>query len=287
MSANEFNHVVEVYDRAIKARDDLQFANAVSLFQQATAVLGQLQTNLPFQVAFAYDMALAYDLAGQSGQARQLFEQAVNLYDQLRSTEPDHDAVEGFSGLIWGINDYLDLVRNANLQTNNYLDSITPRRWQAEQLPLRIFIDPTVAMGFDTTMRATIEDAFQAWVQNQTFLKSVETNNQQQAQIVVTRVADGLGSAGGHTAFEDATGLNGQTQLRLATIQISMHSHESTAYSHSELQAFKSLTIHEAGHALGLDGHSPHATDLMYWKSPLLKLSNRDIETMRMLYSND
>jgi tetratricopeptide (TPR) repeat protein len=287
VSANDFNHVVEVYDRAIKARDGLQFANAVSLFQQAAAVLGQLQTNLPFQVAFAYDMAVAYDLAGQASQAKQLFEKAVQLYDQFRATEPDHDAVEGFSGLIWGINDYLELVRNANLQANNYLDSITPRRWQTEQLPLKIFIDHTAATGFDTTMRSIIADAFHKWVQNQTFLKSVETNDQQQAQIIVTRIADGLGSAGGHTAFEDATGLNGQTQLRLVTIRISMHSHESTAYSDSELQAFKSLTLHEAGHALGLDGHSPHATDLMYWKSPLLKLSDPDIETMRMLYSND
>jgi predicted Zn-dependent protease len=52
-----------------------------------------------------------------------------------------------------------------------------------------------------------------------------------------------------------------------------------------ELTKLKSLAMHEAGHALGLDGHSPFATDLMYWKSPLLKLSARDKKTLQLAYS--
>lgn len=285
MSSDDFMTVVELYDRAIKTRDSLHFAEAVELFKQALAVMAQVDTVLPFRIAFAYDMALARDLSGDSAGAKQLFELAVELYEELRQTDSNHDAVEGFAGLIWGVNDYLALVNNADMQADNYLQSITPRRWADEKLPLKLYIDQNPATGFDTTLTETILEAFHAWTANQSSLRWEKTTIADQAMIAVTRVADGLGSAGGHTAFEETSDGNGSVQLQSANIRISMHSHDSSVYNPAELRAFKSLTIHEAGHALGLDGHSPHATDLMYWKSPLLELSNRDIKTLKLMYS--
>jgi predicted Zn-dependent protease len=44
------------------------------------------------------------------------------------------------------------------------------------------------------------------------------------------------------------------------------------------------LALHETGHALGIDGHSPSGLDIMYFKSPLIKLSDRDANTIRKIY---
>ncbi len=285
MPADDFMTVVELYDRAIKTRDNLEFAESVELFKQALRIMAHVETVLPFRIAFAYDMALARDLSGDSAGAKQLFELAVELYEEFRHSEPNHDAVNGFSGLMWGVNDYLSLVNNADMQADNYLDSITPRRWAAEKLPLKVYVDSSPATGFDTTLAETIFDAFHAWTQNQTFLRWEKTTSPDQAMITVTRVADGLDSAGGHTAFEETSDGNGNVQLQSANIRISMHSPDSSVYKPAELRAFKSLTIHEVGHALGVDGHSPHASDLMYWKSPLLELSDRDVRTLKLMYS--
>lgn len=285
MPADDFMTVVELYDRAIKTRDNLEFAESVELFKQALKIMAHVETVLPFRIAFAYDMALARDLSGDSAGAKQLFELTVDLYEEFRHSEPNHDAVNGFAGLMWGVNDYLALVNNADMQADNYVGSITPRRWAAEKLPLKVYVDSSDATGFDTTLTETIFEAFHAWTRNQTFLQLEKSNSQDQAMITVTRVADGLGSAGGHTAFEETSDANGNVQLQSANIRISMHSSDSSVYKPAELRAFKSLTIHEAGHALGLDGHSPYATDLMYWKSPLLQLSNRDVKTLKLIYS--
>ncbi|MDZ4837041.1 MAG: matrixin family metalloprotease [Candidatus Melainabacteria bacterium] len=285
MGADDFNELIELYDRGMKTRDALNFADAVSLFEQADAIMSRMETNLPFHVAFAYDMALALDLAGQADRAQQLFNKSIQLYEEFRLAEPDHAAVEGFSGLIWGINDYLNLRDNAKPDADNYLDSITTRRWGPEKLPLKIFVDRSDATGFDTTLRTTILDAFNAWTEHQTFLRWTETTNADEADITITRAPDGLGSSGGHTGFEEITDSDGRVHLQLASIRISLHSADAGDYQEQELRAFKSLIIHEAGHALGLDGHSPHATDLMYWKSPLLELSARDLQTLRLMYS--
>lgn len=282
--SDDFMRLVELYDGAIKARDELRFAESLKLFQEALAIMANLDTLLPFRIAFSYDMALARDLSGDTDGAIQLFELCVELYEQFRLAEPNHDAVEGFAGLIWGVNDYLSVIKNANMQSDNYLESITVRRWETDRLPLKLYVDSSHATGFDTTLKQTILEAFQSWTQNQTRLKWIETTVPDQATITVTRVAD-LGSSGGHTAFEDISDSGGNARLHSAHIRISMHSHDSNVYSPAELRAFKSLAIHEAGHALGLDGHSPHATDLMYWKSPLLKLSARDLKTLQLVYS--
>ena len=49
-------------------------------------------------------------------------------------------------------------------------------------------------------------------------------------------------------------------------------------------RVFQSLIVHEAGHALGIDGHSPFGNDLMYWKSQLKAPTMRDLKTMALIY---
>jgi tetratricopeptide (TPR) repeat protein len=284
MSHEQFMQAIDLYERAMKTRDALELDEAIRLFEEASNLMSTLDITVPLQIAFSYDMALAYDLAEQHERAITLFKKAAALYHHFSEEHPEDPAVEGFAGLIWGVNDYLSLWENASMDDDNYLSALTIRRWDKNKMPLKILIDNSADTGFDTTLSEIIAAGFQAWTEQPSSLTWIRTDNIDEASILVTRVSDGLGSAGGHTGFEEITAPNGAPQLHFATIRISMHSPDASAYNERELRALKALAIHEAGHALGLDGHSPHATDLMYWKSPLQNLSARDVKTFQMLY---
>ncbi|HEY9687808.1 MAG TPA: tetratricopeptide repeat protein [Coleofasciculaceae cyanobacterium] len=46
------------------------------------------------------------------------------------------------------------------------------------------------------------------------------------------------------------------------------------------------IMLHELGHAIGLWGHSPNPTDVMYTHPLVSNLSSRDVQTVRKLYEN-
>lgn len=284
MDHDKFMQAVGFYEEAMRLRDGMQLVEAIDLFERAQNILVELRPPVPFCMAFIYDIALAYDLIGEHEKARVLFQNVLDLYNELAQTQPNDPAVENFDGLIWGIGDYLSLWKNASSDDDNYLQSITIRRWNKDKLPLKVFVDESEETGFDSDMQKIIMDGFFAWTESIDAIKCERTESEKNASIVVRRVAD-LGSAGGHTGFEEIADGSGKPQLQRVTIRISMRSHSSRDHNAGELRSMRSLTIHEAGHALGLDGHSPHATDLMYWKSPLLELSKRDINTLRLVYS--
>ncbi len=47
------------------------------------------------------------------------------------------------------------------------------------------------------------------------------------------------------------------------------------------------VVLHELGHAIGIIGHSPNSTDVMYASSNVSKFSDRDIATIKLMYSGD
>lgn len=64
-------------------------------------------------------------------------------------------------------------------------------------------------------------------------------------------------------------------------VNLSAPSYDNKDMSPRAKEQLFNLALHETGHALGIDGHSPSGLDVMYFKSPLIKLSDRDANTIR------
>jgi tetratricopeptide (TPR) repeat protein len=157
--------------------------------------------------------------------------------------------------------------------------------WHKNGKPIKVFVsskgcpDPKlleiVRVGFDDWSKAS----------NQIFFQFVSDPKNADMQILwtddVKQVHDS--SEGGEARCEYTDDRIDKSQVTFLTTRMIMHGQLMPEKAHW-------FALHEIGHALGLLGHSPNHEDIMYWACPgtftEVKLSPRDIETMRMLYSS-
>ena len=76
----------------------------------------------------------------------------------------------------------------------------------------------------------------------------------------------------------------GREVVTKSFVNLSAPSYDSKDMTPRAKELLFNLALHETGHALGIDGHSPSGLDVMYFKSPLIKLSDRDASTIRKIY---
>jgi hypothetical protein len=92
------------------------------------------------------------------------------------------------------------------------------------------------------------------------------------------------GTEAGLTTTETVDGWNGQEIIESAHTRI-LTKYNRRALSDSEIRG---TILHEIGHGLGLQGHSSHPSDIMYYaatKNSRPYLNARDTNTIRRLYS--
>jgi predicted Zn-dependent protease len=164
--------------------------------------------------------------------------------------------------------------------------------WSASHMPIKVFISNGADVpGYRSTFNGMIRDSFDRWSQasgSKISWKQVSDRNAADVTVDWTTQVKQLpqGTEAGET--------NALTRLNTATNQgiiygARMHfltQLNGEAFSDNEM--FRTC-LHEAGHALGLQGHSTDPQDVMYYaiskrQQPIL--SDRDRQTMATLYKN-
>ncbi len=156
----------------------------------------------------------------------------------------------------------------------NYGASVTLLHW--ERFPLRVFFVQDAQ--FSTARQAIAVAGFNQWVAatgNRADYTIVTQASQAEISVSFFRFTGGSGDTLGTTTVS----FTGDNVIRSAEIELGVTSNRSD----------DTLTAaHEFGHALGISGHSPNLTDLMYFSGNLSgDVTTRDLNTIRTAYCDD
>lgn len=269
---DRFMKGVGLYEEANRRRDRLELDFAFSLYERAQEFLDHR-----LDVTVFYDMALASCLDGNYKYASECYEKCRSSLDQIKTENPDDTRIANLQPLADSLAGQLEFQKMVDNGATNYAELVQHKIWTAEKFALSIWISNKADHndGFDNESCDMIYSQFKKWVERCQWFQITRANKGDEniSRIVIKQAGEDEvpGGSAGYTSFFPKTGLNpDRVDIRVLIP--------------SDKNKFQSLMLHEAGHALGIDGHSPFADDLMWWKSPLLEISKRDVETMKIIY---
>lgn len=281
---DKFMKGVGLYEEANRRRDNSEFDFAFSLYERAQELLDS-----KLDVTVFYDMSLAANLSGNSVGANEYFEKSRASLEEIKVQNPHDSRIQNLQPLIDSLAHQLELQKMVDNNATDYATQVTHRVWRQDKYPLTIWIANKAnhADGFDGGISDLIYDAFRKWVGLCQWFQIARANSSDQniARIVIKQASSGdlQNGSGGQTNFtpKDASIVD---HIERVDIRLYIPSSELGSLTLEQRKTFQSLILHEAGHALGIDGHSPFPDDLMWWKSPLLDISSRDVQTMKIIY---
>jgi hypothetical protein len=200
----------------------------------------------------------------------------------------------------------IDEDKDSGPDRSDYLSGILKdndeRVFRYKTMPIKIYIQP-IAAGLVQSCLA----ACRMWeTRSQGLVRFIQVDDPSEARIKVEWVHQGINpepgsSAGAHTMMKwqyktgpslktlPVVGLPVPTVGRKFTVpaQIIEINLDPVAERVSEQQPIlvRNIALHELGHALGLIGHSPSRSDIMYKDTDeYSRISDRDLNTLRRLY---
>lgn len=168
-------------------------------------------------------------------------------------------------------------------------------RWDIKSFPLKIYFENLDSVP--PYYKENIDRALKQWTDRTTFVKFVETNDIKTANIVITfaDLPEDVCSGGicmYTVAYTDPI-ISSDGLLERMNLTFYKTNPRKENFSSREIY---NTALHELGHTLGIMGHSDKKSDLMYssnennmnmyalYRSDFQYLSNRDLETLALLY---
>lgn len=168
----------------------------------------------------------------------------------------------------------------------NYIDSIISSgkiiRWNQKTFPLKIYIENN--QNLPPYYYEEIKNAFEKWQNvSKDLITFAFTQNPKTADIRCTFPTNferkcGVSNISAWHNFKYKKNILEYSEIKFAKVSCNRK-----LYSP---QTIYTTALHEIGHSLGLNGHSSDKTDIMYpVTSSNNKISKRDIQTLKLLYS--
>lgn len=186
---------------------------------------------------------------------------------------------------------YLDLMARAQIRRRirasaprAYLDYVVAEssdsmlhRWDGRVArPVRVYLAPDTVTSFQPAFIDAIRTAFQRWEQAGVPVRFALTSDSATAEVrFAWRLQFEIERTGQTDLDWDRDGL-----LRTGLVTIATQDPRGQPLGPDDVRV---VALHEIGHLIGLD-HSPDSTDLMFAKTVVRDLSERDIRTALLLY---
>jgi tetratricopeptide (TPR) repeat protein len=178
--------------------------------------------------------------------------------------------------------------KNLSLQETYLAEAAThgAARWTGARLPIKYHIEEKpLLQGYKPGLKLAVERAMQAWTvasQGKVSFSPAETS---QAALLITWTNDSQKMNFAQELGHAEVICDGQG---IAKANILLLTAPNGKGSMSDVWA-EHAALHELGHSLGILGHSPDSTDVMYpttTETESARLSNRDANTICALYSS-
>ena len=161
-------------------------------------------------------------------------------------------------------------------------------KWSSSHSPLKVYIGSGIkAQGYKTEYQGIMTDAFNNWaIASQDKLKFDFVAKPEGADIACVWTNDysqvSSPAEGGEAQVHS-------TQEGIDHVKIVILTADPTPDSPLNQNQVRAVCLHEIGHSLGLLGHSPQPSDIMFCTMPAadskIAISPRDVDTIRKLYS--
>ncbi len=173
-------------------------------------------------------------------------------------------------------------------RTDNYLTHAIPNgrviHWDTAKMPLKVYIRPGHGVpGWQPSMNNAVMQAAGEWHRaSGGKIRFQQINYENEADIVVNWRRNFSHQRVGVNAFR-STG----TSIIQSDVHIATHDPSGRPMNYQEIQG---TALHEFGHALGIQGHSPNTGDIMFFSQNPTQgtaLTMRDKRTIQLLYQQE